>query len=112
MNVEQLSKHAWGEPYYTESWAGLSAAEVVTQSFLAHPDWDADLHRIYLVGEEPFDPAVVAALPVEQWLTQLRGDLELTPARSAFVACPRCSAIVAPAEWACPSCRVDLGDLA
>lgn len=53
--------------------AGLTAWQVVVQSWLIHPDWDAVAHRSYL----QFDAAeTFRHLPnvevIEGWLEQLR----------------------------------------
>ena len=35
-----------------KGWSGLSAREIVTQSTLIHPDWDAKMHAWFLAEEE------------------------------------------------------------
>lgn len=54
--------------YRDTSWSGLSLTNLVLQSHLCHPEWDADTHRVYCVVEEAFDPVVVHAAPIEAWL--------------------------------------------
>lgn len=48
--------------------------EVVTQSWLIHPDWDVSMHEHYLVQEDGFPPETVRSLPIALWLEHLRKD--------------------------------------
>lgn len=68
LTLEQLQKNSFGAPYRSTSWRGLTLRALCEQSRACHPDWTIDDIRQYAVTEEPFDPAVVHAAPVEQWV--------------------------------------------
>ena len=66
--LEALQKNSFGAPYRDCSWYGLSARQLVEQSAACHPDWTVEDHALYLVTEEPFDPAYVVTLPIAEWI--------------------------------------------
>lgn len=51
----------------------MTPYEVVMQSYLCHRDWNVRDHAEYLLSEEDFSAAEVAALPIDSWLRLFKG---------------------------------------
>lgn len=61
-----------------KGWSGLTAQDIVLQSFLIHPDWDAAMHAWYLAEEEGINLEHLPSEPgernphdtINRWLIQ------------------------------------------
>lgn len=49
-----------------KGWSGLTAIDIVRQSDLIHPDWDAAMHAWYLTEEEGINLEHLPAAPGER----------------------------------------------